>query len=310
MNLNLSDVQYFTEVASTLNVTKAAKYLGISQPSLSLSIRRLEKAVGVRLLMRSKSGVQLTKAGLLFQARAKELIGRWEELRDVTSKRDREIMGKYTLGCHAALGIYTLPSFLPGLLRAYPQLEIELTHALSRQITESVIEFRLDFGIVVDPRPHPDLVIRKLGTDEVGFFANQAWNTKGSEDTVLVCDPSIYQTQVLLKELAARKISFKRHLYTHRLDIVTALVDAGAGIGILPVKAAERIRSKPLTRLTELPRIRNTICLIYRAEAQSSPASKQIARYIEEYAKWEKSGEMGRSISSAETIGSRKSPSL
>ena len=157
MNLSLTDVCNFTEVAARSNVTKAAKVLGITQPSLSASIRRLETSLGTPLLLRSKSGVKLTKAGVLFQARAKELQGIWEELGKVTQQRNAEVTSRYTLGCHSALARYILPSFLPDLMKSHALLDVGLTHGSSREITEAVIDFRLDFGIVVDPRPHPDL---------------------------------------------------------------------------------------------------------------------------------------------------------
>ncbi len=58
-----TDLKYFMEVAQTQNVSRAAERLGISQPSLSLAIRRMEQSVGAPLLIRSKRGVTMTQAG-------------------------------------------------------------------------------------------------------------------------------------------------------------------------------------------------------------------------------------------------------
>jgi len=283
MNMSLTDLRYFVEVAGIGNLTKAAKILGISQPSVSSALQRVEREVGAPLLVRSKTGVRLTKAGMAFQARAKELIVQWEQIGQTTRERYCDVTAKYLVGCHPALGLYILPRFLPGLLLEHPLLDIELTHGASREITEAVIDFRLDFGIVVDPRPHPDLVIRRLGTDTVCFAVGKSWRgslTEGSfGDSILVCDQTIYQTQLLLKELAKKKLVFRRYLYTSRLDIVSALVQAGTGVGILPLRAASAAGS--FIPVPTLPRLKNNVCLIYRREAQGSPASRQIARYVE-----------------------------
>lgn len=291
MNLGLTDLRYFTEVVARSNVTKAAKVLGITQPSLSNAIRRLERELGTPLFLRSRSGVRLTKAGLVFHGRARELIGAWEALGRAARTRHVEAVAKYTLGCHAAIALHVLPRFLPRLMTDHPGLEIELNHGSSREITEQVVDFRLDFGIVADPSPHPALVIRPLGTDEVCFVASASGSVpRGPRElraATLLCDPGIYQTQVLLREIAKRGNRFRRQVPTPRLDIVAALVDAGMGVGILPLRVAERIKTKPLVALDWLPRLKNKISLIYRSETRGSPASCQIAREIESQGRWE-----------------------
>jgi DNA-binding transcriptional LysR family regulator len=290
MNVSLSDVRYFTIAAANANLTKAAQCLGISQPSLSLAMRRLERELGTRLLVRSRSGVRLTKAGQIFLTKAKDLMARWEDLAVASRERDEEPVAKYFIGCHASLALYTLPRFLPGLMEEHPALEVELIHGASREITEAVIDFRLDFGIVADPRPHPDLVIRNLGTEEVCFAVGERW--KGAyrgpklREALLICDESIYQTAALLRELSDQKISFRRHLHTARLDIVAALVNAGMGVGILPLHASGSFKTNGFVPLQGFPRMRNAVCLIYRKEAQGSPASRKIARFIEQKTKW------------------------
>ena len=57
-----AELEYFLEVSSTLNLSRASERLGISQPSLSLAIKRLEQSVGTELFIRHKHGVTLTQA--------------------------------------------------------------------------------------------------------------------------------------------------------------------------------------------------------------------------------------------------------
>src|SRR5258708_6633375 len=128
------DLQYFLEVAQTLNISRAAERLGISQPSLSLSIKRLESALGTALLVRSKSGVQLTQSGHKLTITARQLLGEWDKLLSETSRNDDTISGRYTIGCHSSVALYTLPHFLAKLLKDHPNLEIKLNHDLSRKI--------------------------------------------------------------------------------------------------------------------------------------------------------------------------------
>lgn len=278
-----TELNYFLEVATTRNISRAAERLGISQPTLSLAIRRLEDTVGTALLIRTKSGVQLTKSGQKLLSRTRSLVQEWEKLRaDAVTDADK-VSGVYTIGCHPSVGVYSL-GFLAGLLERNPGLEVKLEHDLSRKITEDVISFKVDFGIVVNPVRHPDLVIRPLLKDEVGYWvASKPSPTQDpySGDGVLVCDPLLLQTQTLMKQLSERKVKFARTITSSNLEVITSLVADGTGVGILPGLVAGRFPGLGLHRLNELPKFHDKICLVYRADAQSTGTGRFIAKEIE-----------------------------
>jgi LysR family transcriptional regulator, cell division regulator len=271
---NFSDLLYFVEIADTGNISRAAERLGISQPSLSTSIKRLEDSLNTQLLLRTKSGVQLTKDGHFFITRVKDLIQQWNSIRDGIQRSSTEASGRYTLGCHSAVAEYTLPQFLPELLKQNPKLEIELYHDLSRKICEQVISFELDVGIVVNPVSHPDLVIKEICTDTIQFW------TAGSSanQDILVCDPQLLQTQDLLQKLRKKKIVFSRTIHSSSLEVIGRLVATGAGIGILPARVAKLYELKLFNK--DLPGFDDRICVVYRADMPKTFASTTIIEHI------------------------------
>lgn len=275
-----SELNYFIEVANTLNLSRAAERLGVSQPALSLAIQRLESSFGVPLLVRTKSGVNLTTGGRKLVTQARSLLHEWERIRSEALKDETEISGRYTVGCHPSVALYSLPSVLPELLRSNPLLEFKLVHDLSRKITEEVISFKVDFGIVVNPVEHPDLVIKQLLKDEVSFWVSPA---RDVNHDVLICDPELLQTQSLLKQLTKKAGAFKRTMTSSNLEVITELVAAGAGVGILPSRVASRVKSRGLKPfMADAPKFYDRICLVYRADAQRSKSSRKIAALIEE----------------------------
>lgn len=284
MNPSFNDITYFIEVTETKNITRASERLGITQPSLSAALQRLEHAVGARLLLRSRSGVELTKAGKEFIWRARGLLSTWEQIKSDTTKHDQMVSGQYSLGCHPSVALYSLGKLLPGLLQDYPSLEIRLHHDLSRKIAERVISYEIDFGIVVNPVRHPDLVIRPLCRDEVCFWtAKKISKTQDttSGEAVLICDMNLNQAQVILGELKKQKVFFKRIIQTSSLEVVTDLVEKGAGIGILPARVVERLAPKTLEPLRgHWPVFHDQICLIYRKDAQTTKGSSVIIESI------------------------------
>lgn len=275
-----TDITYFIEVAQTQNISRAAERLGITQPSLSSAMKRLEDSLGVTLFIRGRTGVQLTKAGKELLGRGRLLILNWEQLRADVNKKETGMSGQYVIGCHPSVALYSLSHFLPKLMQQYSELEIKLTHDLSRKITEGVISFEIDFGIVVNPVRHPDLVIHELCTDDVLFWtASKPSSTQSlnSKTGVLICDLNLMQVQKLVDDLQKNGHGFKRTIQSSSLEVITDLTASGAGVGILPGRVATRIPSQKLRPLEgSLPVFKDKICLIYRADAQKTYGSRMI----------------------------------
>lgn len=274
-----NELIYFLEIASSGNISRAAERLGVTQPTLSLAIQRLESSLGVTLLLRSKTGVRLTKAGARFTPRAQSLLEQWDKIRGETLADETEVQGRIAIGCHPSVALYALPRFLPALLKTYTKLEVPLVHDLSRKITERVISFEIDMGLVVNPVAHPDLVLIPLATDEVTYWKGPR---VGNED-ILICDPDLIQSQNLQQKEKKFGLEFRRRMASSSLEVIAQLVSNGAGIGILPSLVATRdasLKLKPL--LSKGPVFHDRICLAYRNDLQKAKTSKVVIQAIKE----------------------------
>jgi DNA-binding transcriptional LysR family regulator len=277
---NANDLYFFLEVAQTGNLSRAAERLGVSQPALSQAMKRLEACFENQLLLRSKSGVVLTKSGQKLSQRARTLLESWQELKDEALKDEDQVRGVYGLGIHSSVALYTLPHFFAELLGEFPHLEMRLEHDLSRKITEMVISFKLDFGLVVNPVAHPDLVIKELFTDEVAFY--RAKKLKAANKNVLITEPDLTQTQELLNQLQKKKkISFERMITSSNLEVIRTMVVEGAGVGIVPGRVMG-VDNKKVERIPGLPTFKDKICLVYRHDVQKSLAARSLGQFISE----------------------------
>lgn len=266
-----ADLTYFLEVAQVGTITRAAERLGIRQPSLTMAIQRLEKRFGTELLIRSKTGVELTRAGKLLAARAKALLQEWEALEAAVTRHGEEPQGRYTLGCHVSIATHWLPRTLPGVLTRWPRLELSIVHELSRRVNDLVVSHQLDFGLVVNPVRHPDLVIVELATDVFTL-----WDRRDRPSDTVLYDPDLLQAQSILTGLQRRGVTFKRTLTSSSLELLARLASEGAGSAILPTHLATRMR--PTLRMPGkgLPSVLDSVCLVYRADAQRSPGARAL----------------------------------
>lgn len=275
------DLQLFLEVSKTENLSRAAERAGITQPALSLAMKRLEEVIGSQLLLRSKSGVKLTKSGSMLAKEARNLLEEWERIASRAAQDEEGLKGRYVLGMHPSVALYTLPYFVAELMNKYQGLEFKFVHDLSRRVVEEIISFKIDIGIVVNPVSHPDLVIKELIRDEVGFWrAKRVTPMTDIEqgNCVLISDPDLLQSQELLGKANKKHPFFKRSLTSSNLEVVKSLTLSGAGIGIIPgrVVGAE----KNLEMLKTLPTFQDRICLVYRSDMQRAHGSRALIDFI------------------------------
>lgn len=275
-----ADLAYFMETAHTGNISRAAERLGISQPSLSLALQRLEAAAGETLLVRGKKGVVLTRAGFALLAGARGLVQEWEKLRGAAHAAREDVGGRYTLGCHSSVALYGVPHILPPLMKKYPDLEVKLAHDLSRRVLEGVVSMTIDVGIAVNPLRHPDLVIHTLCRDEVTLWRSPKIKNKD----VLICDEDLAQAQDIMRRLKKGKKHFSRLITSNSLENIVALTEAGAGCGILPAQVAQRART-PLQRVKDAPVFYDEHCLAYRVENKNVRSIQVLAEAIRDFYK-------------------------
>jgi len=280
-----SDLSYFLEVVQTKNLSRASERIGISQPSLSLAIQRIEQSLGLPVLVRSKKGVSLTPAGVQLQMQAQLLLQFWEQVKAKSLQATQEAQGSYILGCHPSVGAYMLPKFMPQVIKSFPKIEIKLRHDLSRKITEAVVSGEVDLGLVINPVKHPDLVMYKLGEDEVTLWASSTSPHKDSSglkggESVLFCDLELLQVQALMRSLKKKGISHLRVVNSSSLEVVASLTSSGAGVGILPTRVVDFWGKENLRKIKNAPIFKDEIYLVFRVESKKVTAIKVLVEAI------------------------------
>jgi len=281
--ISKDDLLYFIEVSNTLNFSRAAERVGISQPSLSAAIKRLENSIGVELFIRHQKGVTITKAGIQLLAHAKQLLQCWKKVQSLALTSSNEPAGTFTIGSHPSLALFSFPGFLPKLLKKYPKLELQLKLDLSRKIVDQVMDLTIDLAIVANPIKHPNLIIQKLFNDEVTFWCSTEPHpiaNLSSGQANIICDPELLQTQWLLNNLQ-KDFTYSRMLSSNNLEVIVELTAQGCGVGILPTTVAKR--HKKLQRVPNARVYTDEICLIYRPENKNIVAVQEIILAIKKY---------------------------
>lgn len=196
------------------------------------------------------------------------LLADWESVVSETRKSETEVIGKYRLGCHPSVALYALDPFLKNLYQEQAGLELELIHGLSRVVCEGVVSGKIDFGLVINPTPHADLVIVELAKDEVTF-----WRSSKCLPSVLLCNPELFQTQSLLKK--AKGMRFERTVASESLEVLTSLAKSHVGTAILPERIV-KILAPSLAKVEGAPSFQDRLALVYRSDLRKTAGAKVI----------------------------------
>lgn len=153
-------------------------------------------------------------------------------------------------------------------------------HNLSREITKQVVELKIDFGIVVNPARYPELVIRKLYSDTIGFWklrSERSETLMRARKTAILCHPHLTQTKKLLQQLKQKKVfPDARITHTSNLQLIADLMAARAGVGVMPETTALLHHRDVLAPIRNLPTHPDTIFLVFRKDALLGRAAEEI----------------------------------
>lgn len=271
--MDVASLRYFRQIARVGSMTGAARDLGLTQPSLSSSMRRLEEDLGATLFLRHRGGVTLTEAGAELLRHSDDIVAALERASLAVHGLERELFGSFVLGCTDSLGGYFLPRLLPDLLQGAPKLDVSLRNATSSAIQTAVHERQVQFGLVVNPTPHPDLVMVPIFRDAIDFFVPTGTAAISLEQA----HERIRQNPLILASRAPHcGMASKRVLDCGNFELVANLTLAGLGVGVLPRRIAMHGRTS-LERLHgALPSIIDDVFLVFRSDLAKTRAANFI----------------------------------
>ena len=291
--VDLNHLRYFQTIAQCGSMTAAARVLRVSQPTLTVAMKNLEERLGTTLLLRNRSGVSLTSTGTELLQHASEVFALIERAEQRILGLETDEVGHFVIGCHESLGAYFLPKFMIEFFAAAPRVEIALWNGSSSAVSDAVLGRQVHFGLIVNPIPHPELVLVELFKDAVDLFVatasaapeeakptppEPAPNNLAGAHALLKAGPLVYagriqQCQDLIHRLSADGLMPARSLSCGDLELVKSLALAGLGVALLPRRVAAYGQPGRLRRLhPSLPFIPDTIYLIYRADIHRTRA--------------------------------------
>lgn len=261
MSITFKDLENFVTCASSRTLSEASEKLEMAQPSLSLGIKKLEQDLGYPLFLRSKDGLKITPQGKALLPEAKEALLRLQKI------KGKKSLIKFKIGCHPSVGMFILGHFLKLMHKQNPEIDFEIVNASSHEINKMVAQGEIDFGIVMNPVSLQGLIIKSIGEDEVFV-----WESKARYQDKLIYNPQMLQA---LSIISRWKGAPKQTIDVENLELLSHLVQSGAGYGILPSQVVKAQRLN-LHRVSGTPAFKDHLTLVCYPEMIRSSEGKTI----------------------------------
>jgi DNA-binding transcriptional LysR family regulator len=187
--MELRYLPQFIAVAETLNVTRAADNLRMTQPSLSVQIKKLEHDIGAALFERAGRGIKLTEAGLVFLPKARELLALAERSVALAQQTAQAQGGQLRIGHNHAAEFHVFPRVVPAFRERYPDIQLSFQRAYGDGLLDALGAGRIDLGFAWFQPPMAGLDIVPL-THEALVVALPQGHRLSARETITIADLS------------------------------------------------------------------------------------------------------------------------
>lgn len=253
--MELRQLKHFLAVAETLNFRAAAEKLNMTQPPISVSIRKLEEEIGVALLVRSTHQVELTAAGQEVLQDVREVLFGAEEVKRKAVETVAGLSGELRLGFVGSAKNRVMPRLLPEFRDQFPNVVLRVFEGSNAELSTAVLDRRLDLALLRPPLgERSELRTQNIEDDELVVALPARHRLAGMAEirsTDLSQEPYIGYTSVGSPGLAAQcRVAFEASginppIAQRAIQVETALflVEIGLGFALVPSSFQKRLSS-------------------------------------------------------------------
>ncbi len=156
--MTLTQLEYLVAVDTHRSFAKAAKHCYVTQPTLSMQIKKVEEELKVLLFDRSKKPVVTTEMGIQVINQARIILQEADRIPEIIQDQKDEIKGELHIGIIPTLSPYLLPLFITKFIEKYPEVTLVVEEILTTEIIQKLKDDRLDVGILVTPLDEKSIV--------------------------------------------------------------------------------------------------------------------------------------------------------
>jgi LysR family hydrogen peroxide-inducible transcriptional activator len=296
--MTLTQLKYLVAVARERHFARAAAACFVSQPTLSVAVKKLEEELGVAVFERGTADVGLTDVGKQVVAQAQRVLEQANAIGEIARQGKDPLSGPLRLGLIYTIGPYLLPQLVPALHKLAPQMPLFVEETFTARLLELLKQGEIDAAILALPFAEPGIEIAPLYDEDfvVALPAGHAWEKRKSiaaddlkKDTMLLLGAGhCFRDQVLqvcpeISRFSTPGEGMQRTFEGSSLETIRHMVASGVGITVMPASAVpdpvpkgSLLSYRPFTR----PAPERRVVLAWRASYTRVAAIEAIRKAV------------------------------
>ncbi|MGB2131278.1 MAG: LysR substrate-binding domain-containing protein [Marinobacterium sp.] len=285
--MTLTELRYIVTLAREQHFGHAAERCFVSQPTLSIAVKKLEEELGVALFERSKNAVRVTPVGEKVVRQAQTVLEQAEAIKELAREGQDQLASPLRIGAIYTIGPYLFPQLIPQIQRLAPHMPLYIEENFTDNLRTKIRNGELDAIIIALPFHEADVLTRPLYDEPFLMampkgheLARQAEIDSGQMNEIrmlLLGEGHCFRDQVLEACPTLNQSFHDQHTVTEgsSLETIRMMVASGLGTSVLPLSA---IDNHPASDLIEIrpfkqPQPMRTVAVAWRA---SFPRPKAI----------------------------------
>jgi LysR family hydrogen peroxide-inducible transcriptional activator len=275
--VTLTQLEYIVAVDTYRHFGKAAENCFITQPTLSMQIKKLEEDLEIIIFDRSKQPLIPTDVGARIIEQARIVLKESEEITNIVKEHKNQVSGMLRIGIIPTLAPYLLPIFIGNYKKKYPNIFIKVTEATTENIEELLSKDLIDVGILVTPLNQEKIIEKPIFYEEMLIYANKGHVLHSQKEIFvkdiatpeiwLLSDGHCFRDQVinLCSYVGTEDSGLPFHFEAGSLETLMNIVDREGGITLIPELAEATMgekRKSNVRRFTNMTPLRE-VSLVY-----------------------------------------------
>ncbi len=295
--MTLTELKYIVAVARERHFGRAAEACFVSQPTLSVAIKKLEEELGVQLFERGNVEVAVTPVGEQIVEEAQSVIEQTNTIREIAQQGKDPLSGPLRVGVIYTIGPYLLPHLVRRMIEATPDMPLILQENFTTKLLESLRQGDLDVAILADPFPDTGLMTQGVYDEPfvVAVPKKHPWARRKSiasaelrEQTMLLLGTGhCFRDHVLevcpeMSRYSQSSGGIQKTFEGSSLETIRHMVASGVGITVLPRTALPEPRADSLLKYVpfQAPAPLRRVSLVWRKSYPRTPAIEALRQAI------------------------------
>ncbi|HEY6488395.1 MAG TPA: LysR substrate-binding domain-containing protein [Terracidiphilus sp.] len=289
--MDLKDLLYLDSLATHRHFGRAAEACNVSQPTLSIKIRKFEEELGIKLLERTNKRVAMTPAGLRILEHARHALQASDSIRDVARAARDPLVGPIKLGVIPTLAPYLMPYILKPLHETYPGLSIDLWEDQTHVLVDSLRSHKLDAALLATKTNAPEIteiclfvepLLAVLPRQHRLAKAKEVDEDELADELLVLAEGHCLANQALAAcgDIRGHHAGLRSSMQAATLDTLVNLVAAGYGTTLIPSLAMYSFANREIVVRPLARRSSRTIRLTSRSAFPRPQALRALEKVI------------------------------